>query len=80
MDLFFENEENGRTGIFNCLNFLNSINNDNPNSMLLQFFFQGKGTEMFKAFTKANMEMKNRARDILTKLDLTNASMYKELR
>jgi len=80
MDMFFENEDAGRTGIFNCLNFLNSINNDNPNSMILQFFFQGKSTEIYKAFTKANMEMKNRARDILTRLDLTNASMYKELR
>ncbi len=80
MDIFFENEDAGRTGIFNCLNFLNSINNDNPNSMIIQFFFQGKSTELFKVFSKANTEMKNRARDILVRLDLTNASMYKELK
>ncbi len=80
MDLLFENEEAGRTGIFNCLNFLNSINNDNPNSMIIQFFFQGKSTELFKVFSKANGEMKNRARDILSRLDLTHATMYKDLK
>jgi hypothetical protein len=80
MDLFFENEEAGRTGIFNCLNFLNSINNDNPNSMIIQFFFQGKSTELFRVFSKSTGEIRNRARDLLSKLDLTNASTYKELK
>lgn len=80
MDLFFDNEDAGRTGIFNCLNFLNSINSDNPNSMIMQFFFQGKSTELVKVFTKGTAEIKNRARDILTRLDLTNASAYKEIK
>jgi len=80
MDLFYDNEETARTGVFNCLNFLNSLNNDNPNSMLLQFFFQGKNTELLKVFSKASAEMKTRASDILTRLDLTHASSYKELK
>jgi hypothetical protein len=80
MDVFYENEETGRTSIFNSLNFLNSLNNDNPNSMLLQFFFQGKNTELLKVFSKAAPEMKNRARDMLTRLDLTHASSYKEMK
>jgi hypothetical protein len=80
MDLFYENEDAGRTGIINSLNFLNTINNDNPNSMALQFFFQGKSNELVKVFTKANADQKNRARDLLTKLDITNALAYKELK
>jgi hypothetical protein len=80
MDVFFDNEEQGRLGIFNCINFLNSINNENPNSMLLQFFFQGKSNELMKSLSKGSMEIKNRSRDILSKLDLTNASTYKELK
>jgi Domain of unknown function (DUF4835) len=80
MDIFYENEDAGRTGILNCLNFLNTINNENPNSMALQFFFQGKSNELVKVFSKANAEMKSRARDLLTKLDITNAAAYKELK
>jgi hypothetical protein len=79
MDLFYENEDEGRTGIMNCLNFLNSLNTENPNSMILQFFFQGKSAELVKVFSKANAETKKKARELLTKLDITNASLYKEL-
>lgn len=80
MDIFYENEDGGRTGILNCLNFLNSINNENPNSMALQFFFQGKSNEFVKVFSKASQEQKNRARDLLSKLDITNVNAYKELK
>lgn len=80
MDVFYENEEAGRNGIFNCLNFLNTINTENPNSMILQFFFQGKSNEIVKIFSKAPAEMKGRARDLLTKLDITHTQAYKDLK
>jgi hypothetical protein len=80
MDIFYENEEDGRKGIMNCLGFLNTINNENPNSMIMQFFFQGKSSELVKVFSKATGEMKTRAKDILSRLDITNASAYKELK
>jgi hypothetical protein len=80
MDIFYENEDAGRMGILNCLNFLNTINNENPNSMALQFFFQGKSNELVKVFSKANADQKSRAKDILTRLDITNSSAYKEIK
>jgi hypothetical protein len=80
MDKFYDNEEEGRKGIMACLNSLNTINSDNPNSMIMQFFFQGKGTELVKVFSHANADQKTRAKDILTKLDITNAALYKELK
>lgn len=80
MDLFYENEEAGRTGILNCLNFLSNLNRENPNSMIVQVFFQGKSNELVKVFSKANPDIKERARDMLTKLDLTNSAAYKELK
>jgi hypothetical protein len=80
MDLFYENEDEARSGILNCLNFLNSVNTENPNSMIMQFFFQGKSSELIKVFSRANADIKTRARDILTKLDITNAGAYKDLR
>lgn len=76
MDLFYENEDAGRNGILNCLTYLNTINRENPNSMIMQFFFQGKSAELLKVFSKANNDQKTKARDILTKLDITNAPAY----
>lgn len=80
LDVFYEDEEAGRSGILNSLNFLNTINNDNPNSMLIQFFFQGKSNELVKVFSKAKGDQKTRAGDILSRLDVTNASSYNELK
>jgi len=80
MDLFYENEDEGRNGVLTSLNFLNTLNTENPNSMILQFFLQGKSTELIKVFTKADRDKKTRAADILSKIDITNGNAYKELR
>jgi hypothetical protein len=80
LDHFYENETEGRNGILNALNYMNTVNTENPGSMIMQFFFQGKSAELVKIFSKAEPDTKIRARDFLTKLDLTNANAYKELR
>jgi hypothetical protein len=80
LDVFYENEEAGRSGILNALGFLQTIQTENPSAMVLPFFFQGKGNELVKLFSKANGEQKARARELLSKLDITNANLYKELR
>ena len=80
MDVFYENEDAGRMGILNSLNFLNTVNTENPGSMIMQFFFQGKSTELVKVFSKANPEQKAKAGELLRKLDITNGQAYKELK
>jgi hypothetical protein len=80
MDLFYENEDEARNGILNSLNFLNTLNTENPNSMILQFFLQGKSSELVKVFSRADKDKKTRAADILAKIDITNGNAYKELR
>ncbi|MGZ3882236.1 MAG: type IX secretion system protein PorD [Flavisolibacter sp.] len=79
-DKFYENETEGRASVLNALNHLNTVNSENPGSMVIQFFFQGKSNELVKLFTKAEPDIKSRARDFLVKMDLTNASAYKELK
>lgn len=80
MDLLFENENEGRNGILNCLNYLSTIQKDNPNSMIMQFFFQGRSAELVKTFSKANKDIKERAVNQLVKLDVTNARLYNDLK
>jgi hypothetical protein len=80
LDKYYENEAEGRAGILNALNYMNTVNIENPNSMIIQFFFQGKSNELVKIFSTADAETRSRAMDYLVKLDLTNASAYKELK
>jgi hypothetical protein len=80
MDLLYENEDEARAGVLNSLNFLNTLNTENPNSMILQFFLQGKSSELIRLFSKADRDKKTRAADILAKIDITNGNAYKELR
>ena len=80
LDQFYQNEEEGRKGILTALTFLNGINQENPNSMVLQFFFQGKSNELVKIFSRAAPDIKQRARNLLTTLDITNTAAYNDLK
>lgn len=80
LDVFYEKEEEGRTGVLNALNYLQTIQAENSNPMIMQFFFQGRSTEMIKIFSKADQESKDRAKALLVKLDVTNMQAYKELK
>ena len=78
MDKLYEDEKAARTELLNVLNLLNNFNTDNPNKMINQFFFQGKSTELIKIFSKAPPQDKARASELLQKMDITNASKYKD--
>jgi hypothetical protein len=78
LDYMYENENEARNAIMNTLNAFNTINNDIPNTMIVQFFFQGKSNELVRMFKKAPPEQKTRAREILSKVDISNANTYKQ--
>lgn len=78
MDKLYEDENSARVEVLNVLNLLSNFNNDNPNKMINQFFFQGKSTELIKIFSKAPQQDKARASDLLQKMDITNAAKYKD--
>lgn len=78
MDKLYEDENAARTEMLNVLNQLETFNAENPNTMINQFFFQGKSTELIKIFSKAKPQDKARAAEILAKLDLTNVGKYKD--
>ncbi len=78
MDKLYENETTARGEMLNVLNLLAVFNNDNPNTMINQFFFQGKSNELIKLFSKAPPQDKLKAAELLSRLDITNANNYKE--
>ena len=78
MDKMYDDENTARTELLNVLNLLNNFNSENPNTMINQFFFQGKSTELIKVFSKSKPMEKARASELLQKLDISNSAMYKE--
>lgn len=78
MDQLYTDEAGARNQVLNTLSQLNSFNVENPNTMILQFFFQGKSQELIKIFSKATPADKSRALDFLQKLDISSASKYRD--
>ncbi|TCZ73003.1 DUF4835 family protein [Flaviaesturariibacter aridisoli] len=79
-DQLTSNEDAARANLLTVLNNLESVNRDNPNMMFLAVFFQGKSNELFRVFSKAKPEQKQRARELLSRLDVTNTQLYKDLK
>jgi hypothetical protein len=78
LDQMYDKDAEARAGILGALNLLNTVNTENPNSMILDVFFQGKALELSKVFKQANPDDKGRALDLLTKMDIPNINRYKQ--
>jgi hypothetical protein len=76
LDFMYSNEINARTNILNALSRLQDFEQQNPNTMIQQFFLQSRSDELTGIFKKADPPTKSRARDILSKIDVANASKY----
>ena len=78
LDQIAESDLKGRLGVMAALNALSTLHAENPNLMLYSFFFQGKSDELIGLMKKANPGERARAMEILQKVDVTNASKYKQ--
>lgn len=78
LDNMYSNENGAREQILQALTQLQSVNAENPNIMFIPFFMQGKSQELTRIFRKASPQEKVRAVELLQKLDVTNASNYKQ--
>ncbi len=78
MDKLYEDEIAARSQVLNTLSSLNTFNVENPNTMILQFFLQGKSDELIKIFSKATPPDKAKALELLQRVDVTSATKYKE--
>ncbi len=80
MDFMYENEQQTRTEMKNCLLLLSSLQRENGSStnMLIPFFMQSKSQELINVFKKANNDEKVAARELLREIDIANANKYKD--
>jgi hypothetical protein len=78
MDKMYEDEKTARQELINVLDQIGTFNTDNPNTMINQFFFQGKSNEIIKILSKATPPEKAKCIEILSKVDVTNLRKYKD--
>jgi len=78
LDNMYESEADGREAVLNALMQFTTLNNDQQNSMVVPFFFQGKSNEIVKIFKKAPPEEKQRVQEMMARLDISNANLYKQ--
>jgi hypothetical protein len=78
LDQMYDKQQDARFAILTCLNRLNAINVETPNTMAMQFFFQGKSTEIAKIFKAGTPDEKTRALELLSRLDVGNSNRYKQ--
>lgn len=76
LDKMYDNEADGRKAVLNALKQLKGFNDQNQNTMFLQFFMQGKSLELIRIFKKAPPQEKSDAAAILSQIDISNASRY----
>jgi hypothetical protein len=78
MDYMYENENDARAAILNSIKQLTTLNNDQQNSMIIPFFFEGRTNEIVKIFKKAPPDEKQSVQEMMSRLDIANANTYKQ--
>lgn len=78
MDNMIPREQDAREQVLNSLSMLNTISSETPNLMFMPFFFQGKTDEIIRIFKKGNIQDKARVIDLCSRIDISNASRYRE--
>lgn len=78
LDKMYADENAGRAAILNALNMLRALNKENPNTMILQLFFLARSDELAGMFTQAPINEKQQAEQLLSSLDVTNATKYQQ--
>lgn len=76
LDYLYTNEMNARVNALNAISRLQDFNQENPNTMIMQFFLQSRSDELVGIFKKADPATKSRAREILARLDVGHTSKY----
>jgi len=78
LDNMYQNSEDARSNILDALEQLQDFNQQNPNTMIAQFFVQGKSDEYIGIFKKGNPQERTQASQILSAIDISNAGNYKQ--
>lgn len=77
LDSMYNSEATARTAVLSALTKLQALNQDNPGTMIVQFFVQNRWQEFIGIFKNADPMQKARAAEILSQVDVSNSNNYK---
>lgn len=77
LDSMYNSEATARTGALSALTKLQALNQENPGTMIVQFFVQNRWQEFIGIFKNADPMQKARASEILSQVDVSNSNNYK---
>ena len=80
LDKFKDDNDMSRKAIYESLEKIRSIQEQLPNSVIFKIFFNTKRQELISIFEQSDPGMKNRAIDLLGKLDPSNLSSYEKIK
>jgi len=77
MDYLYNDQITARVNVLDALGQLQDLNQENPNTMIMQFFLQNRSDEIIGIFKKADPSTKSKVLDILSKIDVANTTKYR---
>mgnify|MGYP000188435782 FL=1 len=80
MDKFKEDNDAARKEIFASLEKIRTVQERLPNSVIFKIFFNAKRAELVNIFKQADPGLKNRAIELLGRLDPSNVSTYEKIK
>ena len=78
LDSLVVSDVKARENVLKTLTRLQTFDKENSNTAIVQLFMQSKTIELIGIFKNTNPEIKAKALDILTNLDVSGAQRYKE--
>ncbi len=79
MDAMYQNAENGRAAITTSIKQIEKMYNDNPNSVLLTFFFASKSEELANIYTDGTPQERQQMSALLNRIDPANSKKYTKI-
>jgi hypothetical protein len=77
LDSMYSSQDNARANALAALTKLQGLNQENPATMIVQFFVQNRAQEFIGIFKTADPMQKTRAAEILSQVDIANSNNYK---
>lgn len=77
LDIMHSDATTGKVILSQVLEDVGKVNKNYPNSMAIRIFVATKAEELVEIFKEGSPAQKNTARDVLSKIDASNASKYR---
>ena len=80
LDIMADDVNTGRAIMLGALENMLTVNSSYPNSMIVQVFSNAKSAEIVEIFKGGNSREQSRVIQIMSKIDASNASRYRDIR